>query len=494
MKKELIFNVILNLCITIVISLLGFMVSKVFINNLGINNLGMMKLFSQIITYLTLIDMGLSSAAAYYFYKPLNEKNWTEVSDIFSTINIFYKKISIIILILGLFFTPFIPYLINEISKDIYIYWSIYIINVSINYSLMKYTTLFLADQKYRGVRVIDGLGSILEKILQLYIIIYFKSFILFILVSSILFFIKLYFYKLYFNTNYKKVIKTKNYNMNIFKTAKKVFFHKISYMVVYNTDYIIIAKMLSLKIVGIYSGYLTIYNLVMMIVGIFHSVLDSKLGKIISNNNITDNYLLWRKMFKISFILASIIVTIFYFTVNNFIILWLGKEYTLKKVIIFLISINLYIDIIKWPTELIKFKYGYVKDIHLPIAESIINLCISLILVRKIGLSGVIFGTVISNVLIVIFFRAILVFKNCFNKNAKIYLKELIINLLFSFVSICFFCKISYAYLNLDLLSWYQWLVNLFIITFIIFIVTIIIFMIRKDIRQDLKDIFKIE
>lgn len=494
MKKELVLDMVLNLFLTLTISVLGFVVTKAFINNMGINNLGLMKLFSQIVAYLTLLDMGLSSAAAYYFYEPLNKKNWCRVSEIFTTIAKFYKKISVIIIGVGIIFSPGIVYISGEKTKIIYIYWLLYIVNSSLGYILLKYTTLFLADQKYRIVKLIDGIASCFEKIIQLYVIIFFKSFILFIIVASVFFIVKLYFYKKIFYINYPEIKEVTKKDTEILKTAKKILFHKIAYTIVYNTDYIIISKFISLSAVGIYSGYLTIYNLVMTAVGIVHSVLDSKLGKVISKNSNEENFKIWEIMFRISFILATILVLIFYFNVNSFVSLWLGKDFVFNSVTVFIISLNLFIDIIKWPTELFKYKYGYVKDIHLPILESLINLILSIYLVKKIGINGVLLGTLISNLFIVIIFRGILVFKNCFLISKKIYLKELIINLSLSLMS-CYLSSLFFKkYLKYEILSWSYWLVRILIMSIFFSIIVLFIFIIRDKNRSNIFVIFRMK
>lgn len=493
MRKEWILDLVFNLIITITISILGFVVSKVFIDNMGITNLGLMKLFSQIVAYLTLLDMGLSSAAMYYFYKPLNEGDWNRISEIFTTISSFYKKISILIVILGLVLSPLVIYISGENLKIAYIYWFIYVINSSLSYTLIKYSTLFLADQKYRTVKIIDGLGSCFEKIIQLYVIIYFKSFILFIIISTLFFCIKLYFYRRKFIENYPEVKLTFKKDLEILKTAKKVLFHKISYMIVYNTDYMIISKFISLAAVGIYSGYLTIYNLVMTIIGIFHSVLDSKLGKVISKNSNNRNLIFWEIMFRVSFLVGTVLVLIFYFSINDFIILWLGKQYIFELSTVFIISLNLFIDIVKWPVELFKYKYGYVKDIHLPILESFINLCLSIILVRKIGINGVLLGTLSSNIIIVLIFRGILVFENCFLKNKNIYLKELMINFFFTIMS-CYIVNLFLKkYLRYEGLSWNSWIISLFTRSIFLMFVVFFIFLLRRKFRYSLYKLFQI-
>ena len=111
MKKEVFFNLIL----TILVSLMGFIQNKYFIKYLGVEVLGIMKLFNQLFQYLNIVEMGIGAASAYALYKPLAEKNTEEISKIVSTIKSIYNKIAIILFGLGLICTPLLPFFMNII-------------------------------------------------------------------------------------------------------------------------------------------------------------------------------------------------------------------------------------------------------------------------------------------------------------------------------------------------------------------------------------------
>ena len=125
MKKEVFFNLIL----TILVSLMGFIQNKYFIKYLGVEVLGIMKLFNQLFQYLNIVEMGIGAASAYALYKPLAEKNTEEISKIVSTIKSIYNKIAIILFGLGLICTPLRPFWmkINNFDKKIYLYWILFL-------------------------------------------------------------------------------------------------------------------------------------------------------------------------------------------------------------------------------------------------------------------------------------------------------------------------------------------------------------------------------
>ncbi len=437
MKGVLVRNISLSLVITITSSVLSFLINKYFILNLGIENLGLMRLFTQSIFFLALLDMGLSTAATVAFYKPLMDDDKLKISSLYYTVKKFYEKISIIVLVLGLILTPLISMLIGEVKTIYpYIYWLLFILVLSMNYHLMKFSILFLADQKYAFVTVVSGGSLILEKALQLFVIIYFQSFVIFILVGILGFLLRYLFYRYHYESNYFKMKDVGVYDKSIQQGATKMIFHKLSNMIVYNTDYIIIVKFIGLSTVGIYSSYLMLTSLVMTVISILHNVLDPIVGKLVAKESDAFNLDLWFVFFRVCFFIGCVVGLVFYKVATPFVVLWLGDDFVLLGVAVSLIAINLFFDIVKWPMEIFKYKYAFYNDIHLPIIEVIINLTISIILVQYLGIAGVIIGTIVSNVIVVVFLKTFLVFKRCFKVGIYVYILELVKNTFFLILS----------------------------------------------------------
>lgn len=148
---------------------------------MGVETLGIMKLFSQLLQYLNIMELGLGSASAFALYKPLAERNKEQISIIISTIKSIYNKISLLLLGLGILITPFLPYFmkIDSFTKDIYFYWIFYIINIVYTYLYIKYVISFTSNQEFIYVRLIQSISKIFQQILQIIFIInhnYFES------------------------------------------------------------------------------------------------------------------------------------------------------------------------------------------------------------------------------------------------------------------------------------------------------------------------------
>lgn len=486
---------IINLIITIGISITLFLVNRYFAFYLGIQNLGLMKLFTQLLAYLNLAEIGLASASTYALYKPLAEKNYNQISIVINTITSLYNKIFLFILLVGLLLNPIIPFFIKDkiIDKNIYLYWSLYVISTALSYSFVKYSVLFTADQKFGFVRLIQGGSRIFCQTLQILVIIKLQSFLIFILLLILDNIIQYIFYKIYYKKYYSYIFKTEIKDKSIIKNLRNLFWHKIAGLIVFNTDLILISKFISLEIVGIYASYQMIIQMIMTIINIVLNVLRPRIGKFIAENNKEKVFNYWKNL-NVLFLGVSIISSFCtYKLINSFIILWLGEKFILPKLTVFLIMINLFIQCFRGVMEIFKDGSGFFDDIQLPISEAVINFVLSIILVLYIGLNGIIIGTIASNILIIYIARPILVFKRCFNRNIKDYIKiygNYLILIIISLLS----CNFIFKFIPLKVVNlWFGWIINGVIIGGITFIIVFIIFLSNRDFRNNLLFLKKI-
>ncbi|ADO82183.1 polysaccharide biosynthesis protein [Ilyobacter polytropus DSM 2926] len=426
-------NIYINLFFTLVIGVFQFVINKYFVKYLGMETLGLMRFFNQMVAYLNLADLGIASASAYALYGPLAEKDTTQISIVMNTLKSFYKKISLIILILGAASFFLIPHLLENSNFGFwtYIYWSIYIINLALNYRFAKYSILFTADQNYSYVRRVQGSCKLLVKVAQLLILIYFKSFFWFLFVITLENILSGIFYVRKYKRNYVYIKKVNLIEKQIFKDMKNLFWHKIGSVVVFNTDFIVLTKFTSLNTVAVYSTYLIVYTMVVTVTGVISPAISPGIGKYIAESTNDKIYIKWEKVYQGYVLVSSVIVSCCYILFQPFIRLWMGDEFLLPGLTLSLILINLFIQMTRQPIEIFKNNSGFYDDIYVPILESFINLFLSLILVQKLGLNGVIIGTLISNLIIILLLKPILVFKRCFAKGAIEYLKVFIINVL---------------------------------------------------------------
>lgn len=485
-EKEVFKGLVINTIVTLIASLGYFIINKYFIKYMGIENLGLMKLFTQLLAYLNFAELGLVSASAYALYKPLSEKDTHKISVIMNTISSLYRKIFLFILIGGIILNPAIPFFVkSKVDKTVYLYWTLYVINSAISYTYVKYGVLLTADQKYDVVRTAQGVGKIIIQILQLVSIVYLKSFLIFILLLISENLIQFIFFKIYYKKYYSYILKTNQKDLSIVSNLKNLFWHKLAGIIVYNTDLILISKFLSLETVGIYASYIMITQAVMLFVNIILNVLKPMIGKFIADNSKQEIFIYWKKI-NILFLFLSILLSIVtYVTIDNFINLWIGKKYILPKFTTILIIINLFVQCFRGLTETFKDGSGFFDDVHLPILESLINFVASIILLQFIGLNGIIIGTIISNISIILIAKPILVFKRCFDRKIddyiSIYLNYTVLITISVIAMIFVEPEINFGEIN----SVIAWIEKALLSTIIYSFILLIIFFTNKDFRN---------
>lgn len=487
MKKE----IILNFIFTFLTSVIMFLQNKYFVEYMGIETLGIMKLFTQLLQYLNIVEMGLGSASTFSLYKPLAEKSYKQVSIILSTIKSIYNKIALLLFILGIILTPILPFFmkVKVFDKIIYIYWILYVVNTVSTYLFIKYVILFTANQEFIYVRFIQSISKITYQVLQIFFIIKYHSFALFIVLLILDNLTQYILFKRYFNKNYSFIFSTKERYKGLNKDIKNLFWHKIGGLVVFNTDLILISKLVSLEVVGIYANYQLIIQMIKTIINIVINTIKPKIGKYIAINSKLEVYNLF-KTINIIFLLIGIIFSYCsYLLINYFVILWIGKEFILSTFTIKLICINIFVTCFRVILDIFKEGSGFFDDIQSPILESTINLIFSIILGIKYGLDGIIIGTIISNISIILIYKPILVFKRCFDKNIKDYIKIYGNYLILIIVSLLSLNKIIRFFIVNEISSWLSWILYSIKISIVTSIGLILIFLLNRDFRNLLKE-----
>ena len=86
-------------------------------------------------------------------------------------------------------------------------------------------------------------MSKVFYQILQILLIVIYKSFIIFIFLLLLDNLTQYIFFKFYYNKKYSYIYKTKEKYIEIKKDMKNLFCHKIAGLIVFNTDMILIAK-----------------------------------------------------------------------------------------------------------------------------------------------------------------------------------------------------------------------------------------------------------
>ena len=266
--------------------LLGYVVRIVFTHTLNENYVGTNGLFSDIINILSLTELGLGTGITYALYKPIEMSDIEKQKSLMQLFRTFYRVVAVAVLLIGLGLIPFMGKIIKDqpAVDHLMLIYILYLINVASSYLLIYKRTLIDTHQlSYIGT-LYQTCCWMVQDVIQIFILLYTGNFILYlvtnlfaILTGNILISKKAD--KLYPFLKDKNVQPLpKEDKQEIFRNIKAMIMHKVSTVVVNNTDNLIISAFIGIVAVGRYSNYYLIIGSVQQLLNqVFTGIAASK-------------------------------------------------------------------------------------------------------------------------------------------------------------------------------------------------------------------------
>ena len=119
-------------------------------------------------------------------------------------------------------------------------------------------------------------------------------------------------------------------------------------------------------------------------------------------------------------FIIGTIGFSGYFSVVNNIVKLWIGDKYCLDTLTVFSLSLRFYLPIILYPIWMYRNTTGLFKETqNILIYAGVLNLVLSFVLGKHIGLAGIIFATSISRFFTSFWYEPWILYKKIFVKNS---------------------------------------------------------------------------
>lgn len=385
---------------TIIIAILGLVKTKILLSTLGDEYVGIYQLFYQIYLYISIVDGGISASVTYRLYKPVNENNTKKINDIIEGAKRYFNKIGIFVILLGLLISFEIMFFIKETSINtlyIKVCFILYIISSAISYFATSHALLYEAEQKLYKSSNLNHMLSIAESVFAI-IIAKLGGKLLTILISFvILSLIKNFILILRSRKDHKYLKKTNNPDFSFKKDANSLIVNKINTLIFENSNILIVSKFLGLKTVIIYNAYNQIVTMIKQMIQRLSAALLPSVGNLLVSDNAKAKNI-FIELNSLLFYLANLLVVPIFFMLTPFIGLWYGNEYESTQLVCLLFSMLLYIEIIRISLETYIKAAGEFKKIkNCGIYQSIVCLILSLLLVNKYGIGGILFATIFA-------------------------------------------------------------------------------------------------
>lgn len=438
-SKLAIRNSFFNVASLSINAVFSFVIRKYLILYLGIDILGVNAVIIDTLNTLSLAELGIQTAIAFRLYQPVAEGNERREGEIFSLFRKAYRVIGSFILIAGIGLIPFIQCIVKT-EIDIYYVLAIYFIQlvaISLPYFFSYYRILFLVHQKQYFCTKIDIISHIIFSCIQIFVLVYFKSYIIYLLISYVKFFVSngiiIKACRREFGFVKRKYIASNQDKKNLFGDLREIIWGNVAGYVYSSTDSLIISYFCGTVLVGFISNYKTVTNTVRSCINVVNTSLVPSWGNFLHSNTDHQRFKeLYYMFIFLEYCVCSILLIPVLCLADAFITLWLGVGFIIEREILILIVIDIYISTIHEPNAVVMRSLGMFKeDKWNSFWATLTNLATSLILVQIYGVKGVLIGTILA---LIIFWvtRSKSVNTRCFGKSKKEYIYYWYKNLLY--------------------------------------------------------------
>lgn len=425
-EEKVIKNAAVGVVGQILTMLSSFVCRMVFVRLLSQEYLGAEGLFSNILTILSLSELGIGTAIIYYMYEPIAKNDNEKTLAFLQLYKKLYYGIGTVILVTGLLITPYITYFVNEIPEgfsNLHLIFVLYVINLAATYFFAHKRTIIEANQNMYVLSTITYSFTFIQHILQIVLLILFRNFIVYLVTQVSITWLQNVIISYYAKKMYPFIEEESTYKLEkkdisgILNNIKAMFMHRIGNAVVNGTDNILITKFVGLAQTGINSNYSMILRALAAIFNVIFNGITASVGNLNALEDKKKVYNVFKKLYFFDAWIYTWASVCLFILSKPFISILFGEGYLFSTEIVLVIAINFYLSGMRQVTLRFRDAMGlFYKDRYKAVVESIINLVASLYLVQDYGIFGVFLGTTISTLLTSIWVEPYILYKYGFD------------------------------------------------------------------------------
>ncbi len=402
-NKITLLNIISSLVLQICTIISGFIIPKIILNYFGSEVNGLISSINQFLSYISLIEGGVTGVITSSLYKPLVNKDESKIGSIINTANVFYKKVGFIFIVYSLILAIIYPIIFNTGFSYIYVFTLTLILSLSLVIQYMfslTLKTLLNADKKVYIVSITQTIIIILNVILVILSVKIYPNIHILKAISGVLFVIQPLVFSSFTNKNYK-LDKSAKIDNELLKNRWNGFAINVAAFIHFSTDVTILTIFTDLQTVSVYSVYSLVTNGLRSIINSISNGINPTIGHALVSGNEQNlkeklniyEYIIFMIIY-ITFTIASLLITPFVMIYTKGVT---DANYNQPLFgILLLLSEALYL--IKFPHLNLAYSANKFKEITIPaFIEAAINIVVSIILVNKFGLIGITIGTILG-------------------------------------------------------------------------------------------------
>lgn len=402
MKRSLL-NVLSGFATQIVTMIIGFIIPRLFLLQYGSEVNGLISSTNQLLSYLVLFEAGVGSATIQALFGFVGRQDYAGINGVMSATNKYYKKTGwfylsgtiVLALIYPLLLNTSIPY-----STVFSIIACAGFAGAISFFTYSKYTLLLNAENKIYIINSVTMLTLVTSGLIKVYLIGQSVNVVV-LQIAAILFAIFQF-------VLYRRLMKTSHawLDLSVIPDYKSIsqksaaLLHQIASLVSSNTDMLLITFFIGLKSVSIYGLYNLVFSSVGTLISNLYSGIRSKLGQIYNSD--LERYKSLFHVFEILYtaVACSAIMTS-YVMIIPFIKLYTAGVHDINYLdtsLPLLFTLIQLLVVLRLPIFDTVYFAGYIKATQWhTVGEALVNLGISIVLVKPMGINGVLIGTAVA-------------------------------------------------------------------------------------------------
>lgn len=410
MKDKAIKNIVVSFGGQIILLALGIIIPRIMLVNYGSDMNGLITTISQIFVYMALLESGIGQAALNALYKPLAEKDKYGVSYVVSIAQSYYRRITRFYCCGVVLLSIVIPFVLKSDVNKLTIFWIIIFEGMAsvVNfYFTQTQMTILTADGKSYVNNTVNVINKIVSNIVKIVMAcfgvnILFLQFSYFIISAIKAIYYQQYFKKIYGWIDYKAAPATA-----ILKDRNAYILNEIAWTIFSSTDMIILSTFISTQMASVYSVYNLVFSNLNVLLNTVYMSVCYLLGQKFHED--IQGYVKIHDTFTSVFVGSmTAFMAISYNLIIPFVTLYTSGITDVEYVYPLLPVMFCLVQILSWSrfvTGSLAGIAGYAKKVsYISLIEAVMNIILSIFLVQKFGIVGVLAATVFAMPIKVIF------------------------------------------------------------------------------------------
>lgn len=399
-KKKAVKNIIISLLLELITVISGLIVPRLFIGQFGSETNGLINSITSFVGYITLLQLGVGSVVKASLYSPLAKQSHDELCVIVKTSETFFRRIAIATVVyLGILMVIFPSFIAPDFG---WLYTASLVIIVGLSTAAqyffgITYQMLLEADQRSYVYSCAQIISVILNTVVAVILIKLNCSVQIVKFASAIIYVLRPLALNFYTKRHYK-IHTDVQPNNELIKQRWDGFVQAIAYFIHSKTDIFVLTVFSTLSNVSVYSVYTMVTAGLSSLINAIDKAVRSAFGNIIAldeRENLIKSFNAYNALIHMlsTVLFATASISVFSF-VSVYVKNIADADYHQPLFGVLIITAE-YLYCLRTPYNSIVYAAGKFKETKVPAGiEAIINIVISLGLVRHYGLVGVALGT----------------------------------------------------------------------------------------------------